>query len=113
MPMTTETTTATEPAPDLAAVTSANPTADEDLEQLVRRAEQGDRGVLPALRRALDASPDVWRNYCQLGAIVEASWLQMMSGENVMMLECWRRQVEGVPSLQSARSCGRFQRCRC
>jgi len=65
----------------------------EQLADLVRRAEQGDHKVLPALRRALADHPEVWQRYGDLGDVVEATWLNEMGTVDRMMIEAWRRKV--------------------
>jgi hypothetical protein len=66
----------------------------EQLQQLVQRAERGDRDALPALRQALDRHPDVWKDYgADLAAVAEAAWLQLLAEDNIMLLECLRRQL--------------------
>jgi hypothetical protein len=108
MPTTTETTTG--PATDSDPPGLSEALATQELEQLVLRAEQGDKDVLPALRQALDAHPEVWQNYCQLGAMAEAAWLQMMAGDNVMMFESWRRQVEQLKAEVAGESASPLER---
>jgi hypothetical protein len=67
--------------------------ARKKIEELVRRAEQGDASVMPQLARILDMAPSMWRSYGDLGARVEATWLSMMAGQNLMLRESWRREL--------------------
>ena len=58
-----------------------------DLAQLLKRAEAGDRSVLPQLQRALDGNPDLWRGYGDLAAHAEASLALLAAGPNLLLAE--------------------------
>jgi hypothetical protein len=64
-----------------------------DLAQLLKRAEAGDRSVLPQLRRALDGDPDLWRGYGDLAAHAEASLAMLAAGPNLLLAESLKRKL--------------------
>ena len=66
----------------------------EELAQLVARAEQGDRGVLPALQEALDANPAVWQQYGDLALQAEASLGVLAAGKNLLLGESLKRKLQ-------------------
>jgi hypothetical protein len=63
------------------------------LAQLLKRAEAGDRSVLPQLRRALDSDPDLWRAYGDLAAHAEASLAMLAAGQNLLLAESLKRKL--------------------
>jgi hypothetical protein len=77
---------------------AAERAAEEQIQELVRRAEQGDATAMPQLSAILDMAPSRWKRYGQLGARVEALWLNLMAGQNLMLRESWRRQLEELKS---------------
>ena len=64
-----------------------------DLAQLLKKAEAGDRSVLPQLRRVLDGDPDLWRGYGNLAAHAEASLAMLAAGPNLLLAESLRRKL--------------------
>lgn len=64
------------------------------IEELLRRARAGDRSVLPELRKQLDENPANWRDLRQLAKIAEQSWINQISGTDLLLAECVVRQVE-------------------
>ena len=64
-----------------------------DLAQLLKRAEAGDRSVLPQLQRALDGDPDLWRGFGNLAAHAEASLAMLAAGPNLLLAESLRRKL--------------------
>jgi hypothetical protein len=68
-------------------------TGQADLAQLLKRAEAGDRSVLPQLRRALDGAPDLWRGYGDLAAHAEASLAMLAAGPNLLLAESLKRRL--------------------
>jgi hypothetical protein len=87
--MTTETTAATTPkgpaAPD--------PLSDERVRQVLHRAQQGDRAVLPEVGRMLDEHPSVWRSFGDLAAHAQASWMDLAAGKNLLLRESLQRKA--------------------
>jgi hypothetical protein len=76
-----------------------NQTADdlafeERLRGLARRAQQGDRSVLPELRRALEADPSMWQRYGDLAAAAQQAWLDLLAGNDLLLHESVRRKQE-------------------
>ena len=65
----------------------------DELAQLLKRAEAGDRSVLPQLRRALDSDPDLWRAYGDLAAHAEASLAMLAAGQNLLLAESLKRKL--------------------
>ena len=66
------------------------------LAQLLKRAEAGDRSVLPQLRRALDSDPDLWRAYGDLAAHAEASLAMLAAGPNLLLAESLKRKLAAL-----------------
>ena len=64
-----------------------------DLAQLLKKAEAGDRSVLPQLQRALDGNPDLWRGYGDLAAHAEASLAMLAAGPNLLLAESLKRKL--------------------
>jgi hypothetical protein len=58
-----------------------------ELERLLQQAEQGDRSVLPRLRAALTANPEVWQRYGDLAAQAVGAMIALASGHNLLMSE--------------------------
>jgi hypothetical protein len=66
----------------------------ERLQSLVKRAEQGDESALPELRVALDTNPWIWQRYGDLAQQVQAAWLQLIAGPNLLLRESVERKAE-------------------
>jgi len=66
---------------------------EDEIRQLVQRAEQGDVSALPALRTLLDESPAVWQQYGDLALQSECSLIRLVAGQNGMMSECLVRKL--------------------
>ena len=64
-----------------------------ELAQLLKKAEAGDRSVLPQLQRALDGNPDLWRGYGDLAAHAEASLAMLAAGPNLLLAESLKRKL--------------------
>jgi len=67
--------------------------SEDEIRQLVQRAEQGDVTALPALRTLLDESPAVWNEYGNLALQAECSLVKLASGSNLMMSESLIRKL--------------------
>jgi hypothetical protein len=65
-----------------------------ELTQLVQRGMAGDRSVLPALRQLLDTRTELWREVHTLAERVEQTWLQVLSGEDLVTQEILSRQLQ-------------------
>lgn len=77
--------------------TQERPT-EEQIQQLVQRAEQGDQTVLPALRKLLDESPAVWNEYGNLALQAECSLVKLAAGSNLMLSESLVRKLAALKS---------------
>ena len=76
------------------AIVDLGPEALERLRLLLQRAEQGDEAALPALGLALDAHPEIWQRYGDLGRQAEAAWVQLVCGPNLLLRESLGRKLE-------------------
>jgi hypothetical protein len=65
----------------------------DELAQLLKRAEAGDRSVLPQLQRALDGNAALWRGYGDLAAHAEASLAMLAAGPNLLLAESLKRKL--------------------
>ena len=65
----------------------------DGLAQLLKRAEAGDRSVLPQLQRALDSNAALWRGYGDLAAHAEASLAMLAAGPNLLLAESLKRKL--------------------
>jgi hypothetical protein len=68
----------------------------QKLAELVRRAEQGDTSVLPALRKALEDDASLWAEYGDLALQAQESWLNLLAGKNLMLLESVRQKMKDL-----------------
>ena len=75
-----------------------------DLAQLLKKAEAGDRSVLPQLRRVLDGDPDLWRGFGNLAAHAEASLAMLAAGPNLLLAECLKRKLAELKAELSGES---------
>jgi hypothetical protein len=64
------------------------------LQALVQRGMQGDREVLPTLRTLLDTQPALWTEVGTLITEVEQSWLQLLTGDDLVTREVLLRQLQ-------------------
>jgi hypothetical protein len=62
------------------------PTKDE-LKAILRKAEQGDTTVLPALRAYMDQSPNVWEQRGDVAHVTQTALIQHMAGKNLIVQE--------------------------
>lgn len=73
---------------------SMNPDELAKLHALLKQAEQGDRSVVPELRKLLDAHPEIWEFYGDLAHQAQESWLQLAAGSNHLLHKSFNRKVE-------------------
>jgi hypothetical protein len=66
------------------------------LDGLVARANTGDRQALDALRRFLDAHPEVHETVGDLTRLAEAHWLDLLVGAEVLARESVQRQLASL-----------------
>ncbi len=62
------------------------PTKDE-LKAVLRKAEQGDTTVLPALRAYMDQAPGFWEQRGDMGQLTQTALIQHIAGKNLMVQE--------------------------
>jgi hypothetical protein len=63
-------------------------------EAVVTKADAGDRAALAALRRTLDANPEVWKKVGDLAGHAEAAWVDLAAGGNRLVAESLRREAD-------------------
>jgi hypothetical protein len=68
----------------------------DELARLLKRAEQGDRSVLPELRKALNTNADLWHHYGDLAAQAEASLILLAAGKNLLLAESLQRKLKAL-----------------
>ena len=69
-------------------------TATDDLQKVVERARQGDREVLPELRKALDENPQIWQAAGDLAKHAEATWVRLISKNDLLVHESIQRELD-------------------
>jgi hypothetical protein len=74
--------------------TAAEQATTEPLQELVRRAQEGDRAVLPLLRQALGTNPDIWQRVGDLAAQAQAAWLHLLAGADLFLYEGVQRKLD-------------------
>jgi len=84
--------------------TNQVPTENDDLVRLIKRAEQGDRAVLPELRKLLATNQALWPSYGDLAAQAEAAIIQLAAGNNLLMGECLQRKLRDMKNELSGQS---------
>ena len=62
-----------------------------EIEEIVKRAKQGDTTSLPQLREWMARYPSLWSHYGNLAAHVEQSWIVLASGKNLYLQEALTR----------------------
>jgi hypothetical protein len=68
----------------------------EALANLLKRAEEGDRSVLPELCKALDADKRLWQTYGDLAQHAEAALGMLVAGENLLLAESLKRTLRSM-----------------
>ncbi len=72
------------------------PLTECEFREVVGRAVRGDRTVLPALRRLLDAAPHLWRHAGDVARHAEASWIDLIAGRDLLVRESLTRSVAAL-----------------
>ncbi len=72
------------------------PLSEGELRELIGRATQGDRTVLPALRRLLDARPALWQHCGDVARVAEAAWVDLIAGRDLLMRESLTRSLAAL-----------------
>jgi hypothetical protein len=68
----------------------------EELQRLLKAAEQGDLKVLPQLRHLLDHSPELWDQYGNLALHAECALVKLAAGPNVLLAESLVRKLTAL-----------------
>jgi hypothetical protein len=71
------------------------PTKDE-LKAILRKAEQGDTTVLPALRAYMDQAPGFWEQRGDMGKATQTALLHLAAGENLLVQESIARKCAAL-----------------
>jgi hypothetical protein len=93
---TTDTMEARESSPNDATPNPKAPAEQEALALLLKRAEEGDRSVLPELCAALDADKRLWKTYGNLALQAEAALGMLATGENLLLAESLKRTLRSM-----------------
>src|SRR4051812_41219475 len=56
-------------------------------EQLVARANQGERLAIERLKKFLDLNPHIWERAGDLTAVAERAWVELIAGQDVLKTE--------------------------
>jgi hypothetical protein len=67
-----------------------------ELAELLKRAEQGDLGILPALQQLLTDNPRLWKGYGDLAAQAEGALIRLAAGNNLLLSESLIRKLAGL-----------------
>ncbi len=59
-----------------------------EMHGVARRANQGDASALPRLRELLAQYPAIWKQYGDIAAQAERSWVVLASGKDLQLREC-------------------------
>jgi hypothetical protein len=65
----------------------------KQLQDVLERAQQGDRTILPELERILDSQPEIWRRCGDLAGQVLSAWVRLTAGTNLLLEQSLRRQL--------------------
>ncbi len=65
----------------------------DEVRLVLERAQQGDRSVLPELRRCLSENPELWQSMGDLGAHVEQSIIELAAGASLLGQEAIRMKL--------------------
>jgi hypothetical protein len=65
----------------------------EKIREMITRAKNGDRTVLPMLRKFLDVNPKFWKKYGDMSLEVEHAWINRISGHDLVLRESLIRRV--------------------
>jgi hypothetical protein len=68
----------------------------KDLEALLAKARRGDTACLPELRKALDAHPELWQRYGDLGAAIERALIAEIADADLILAESVVRRADAM-----------------
>jgi len=64
--------------------------------EIMKRAEEGDRSVLPQVRKMLDEAPDIAEELGNLDGLARAALLNLLAQENLLLQEAMTRRLDGM-----------------
>jgi hypothetical protein len=65
-------------------------------QELVQAARQGDRSAIPALRRMMQANPELAKNNGDLASQTQIHWIDLIAGRDLYRRECLLMKVAGL-----------------
>ena len=65
-------------------------------QELVKAARQGDRSAIPALRRMMQANPELAKNTGDLASQTQIHWIDLIAGQDLYRRECLLMKVAGL-----------------
>ena len=65
-------------------------------QELVKAARQGDRSAIPALRRMMQANPELAKNNGDLASQTQIHWIDLIAGRDLYRRECLLMKVAGL-----------------
>jgi hypothetical protein len=68
----------------------------EEVKKLLRKAEKGDKAVLPMLRTWMDRAPGYWETIGDLATTAREALLQTISGNNLLAHEAYDRKCAAL-----------------
>jgi hypothetical protein len=77
-------------------VHGASAPTQEELKKLLRKAEKGDKAVLPMLRTWMDRAPGDWETIGDLATTAREALLQTISGDNLLAHEAYDRKCAAL-----------------
>jgi hypothetical protein len=66
------------------------------MQRLLRKAEKGDKAVLPALRTMMDRTPGYWEEVGDLAQTARQALIQTISGDNLLAQEAYDRKCAAL-----------------
>jgi hypothetical protein len=66
----------------------------EQVAAILERIRDGEHGLLPYLRQALDNHAEIWQRIGDLGCHARSTWLNLVAGRDAGLRECLRRKLE-------------------
>jgi hypothetical protein len=66
------------------------------LDDMVRRADAGDRAALPAVRELFDTVPGIWSSYGDLATVAQNSIVDLLAGKSVLTREGIRKTTASM-----------------
>jgi len=82
------------PSPKAKPVPAKPLTQEEGFDELVRRANSGNKVCLAGLRKLLDEKPEIWRTVGNLSTLAEKYWTDLLSNGNKLAEESIPRRLK-------------------